>query len=293
MSRYCSKNREERETLTPNTDDGAGYLFVPAPKPIIDENVWAAPKSPKAFMTVKRSREEDNPKLNDDDLRHQIDKRVKFAIDSGCTQSIVCNKALLSDYSSCHVKMATANSGYMNCPLIGTLKIGDLVLKNCLYSPQLATNHLSVSQLCELNYKVSFDRGSCSIKRNSGLTILKGRREGGLYIYEEQKPAAFAATAPSSEKAILAHRRLGHLNYQQLKLLRHLSDGLELDNIPSDPCVPCLQAKIYRKNFSPSNHIASRPGELVHTDEFRLEFQPSMGDTSFLFRLLMITPDSP
>jgi hypothetical protein len=120
-----------------------------------------------------------------------------------------------------------------------------------------------VSQLCELIYKGS-------IKRKSGLTILQGCREGGLYIYEELKPAALAATAPSSEKAILAHRRLGHLNYQQLKLLRHLSDGLELDNIPSDPCVPCLQAKMHRKHFSPSNHIASRPDELVHTDECQI-----------------------
>jgi hypothetical protein len=33
------------------------------------------------------------------DLRNQIDKRVKFATDSGCPQSIVCNKALLLDMS--------------------------------------------------------------------------------------------------------------------------------------------------------------------------------------------------
>jgi hypothetical protein len=110
-------------------------LLTPKPIPKYDENVWAAPTSPKAFMTVKRYCEENlktPPAIND--LRHQIEKRVKFAIDSGCTQSIVSNKTLLSDYSTCHVKMSTANSGTMHCPLVGTLRIGDLILKNCLYS---------------------------------------------------------------------------------------------------------------------------------------------------------------
>jgi hypothetical protein len=147
-SSYCQfSDSNDRGTPT-HCPSAAGLLVQDAPVPKFDENVWAAPKA----LVLKRSREESIPmNLADNDLRNQINKQVEFAIDSGCTQSIVYNKALLSDYSNCHLTMSTANSGVMNCLLSGTVKIGNLKLKNCLYSPQLSTNLLSVSQLCAFN----------------------------------------------------------------------------------------------------------------------------------------------
>jgi hypothetical protein len=129
---YPDTNDHPTSTTTPTPyPPAAGLLLQTKKVPVLkfNENVWAAPKA----LMLKRSNEESIPKnLADNDLRNQIDKRLKFATYSGCTQSIVCNKTLLSDYSNCHVQMSTANSGTMNCPLIDTLKMGNLSLMNCL-----------------------------------------------------------------------------------------------------------------------------------------------------------------
>jgi hypothetical protein len=58
-----------------------------------------------------------------------------------------------------------------------------------------------------------------------------------------------------------------HLNYRQMKLLSNLSVGLELDSTLTESCIVCVQTKAHRATFSASDHIATRPGELVHTDE--------------------------
>jgi hypothetical protein len=96
--------------------------------------------------------------------------------------------------------------------------------------------------------------------------LLEDRREAGLYIYSH-KNIALLTTPSSSEKSILAHRRLGHLNYRQMKLLSNLSVGLELDSTPTESSTVCVQTKAHKATFSASDHTATRPGELVHTDE--------------------------
>jgi hypothetical protein len=77
-----------------------------------------------------------------------------------------------------------------------------------------------VSQLCAFNLLDVFDRGGCVIKRkDTNEVLLEGRREAGLYIYSH-KNITLLTTPSSSEKSILAHRRLGHLTGLSFPYLR-------------------------------------------------------------------------
>ena len=71
---------------------------------------------------------------------------------------------------------------------------------------------------------------------------------------------------------------MGHLNYQSLRLLSNLSDGLALDNTPSTLCVPCTQAKAHRSPFKASQSHAKAIGELVHTDVCYIGIPSILGD---------------
>jgi hypothetical protein len=85
-----------------------------------------------------------------------------------------------------------------------------------------------------------FDRGGCVIKRkDTNEVLLESRREAGLYIFSH-KNIAILTTPNSSEKSILAHRRLGYLNYRQMKMLSNLSVGLELVLTPTKSCIVCV-----------------------------------------------------
>jgi hypothetical protein len=64
---------------------------------------------------------------------------------------------------------------------------------------------------------------------------------------------------------------MGHLNIQSLRLLQNLSVGLELDQTPKEPCTVCIVAKSHKSNYQVSNKISSFIGELIHTDEGKME----------------------
>jgi hypothetical protein len=57
-----------------------------------------------------------------------------------------------------------------------------------------------------------------------------------------------------------------------------MSEGLTLDAIPSDEYLTCVQD---RHPFKASNHIASRIGELVHTDECEVGVPTIVGNFKY------------
>ena len=191
---------------------------------------------------------------------------LRFVLDSGCTNTIVANKAHIENYRLSSFRMQTANNGSMHCPGAGKLITDSITLETVKHCPELALNLMSISELCDLGNTVEFTATGCNVWNKDKKIVLRGIREGGLYIYEPDIASALAV-ADTTEKSQLAHRRMGHLNYRSLKLLKHLSTGLELDSVPSQVCEPCALAKSARTPFPKSNHIASRKGELIHSDE--------------------------
>ena len=109
-------------------------------------------------------------------------------------------------------------------------------------------------------------------------------REEGLYVFKlptstDQK--ALAATK-STHQSELYHRRMGHLNYQPLRLLLNLSSGIELDNKPDHHYVPCIQAKSRRSSFPASESHASHVGFLIHTGVCYIDIPTIVGVILFI-----------
>ena len=221
-------------------------------KPVIAENDLRL-----TLMTTKRQRK-----------THDM---TNYVIDSGCTESILKNKQSIQNYHPFHQTMSTADDGILVCTGRGDLTINPyLTIHNVLYCPQATMNLLSSSQICDEGFTINMDRKNLYVMKRSNI-ILRAPREGNLYQITLPDPInknlhSANSTTSSSSRTELAHRRCGHLNFQSLRLLSHLSEGLILDNDPKGNCKVCSQTKSTRQSFPPSESHASRIGELTHMD---------------------------
>ncbi len=124
-------------------------------------------------------------------------KAVVFHAYSGCTDSLISNKDVLTLYSisQSHV-VETANGGTMNVEGMGimpflTVQGQRAMLSDVLYVPTLTSNLLSISKLDEKGYASIFVNGkfhvlserfvSGFIKSNEKNVVITGSKSDGLY----------------------------------------------------------------------------------------------------------------
>jgi hypothetical protein len=72
-------------------------------------------------------------------------------------------------------------------------------------------------------------------------------------------------------------KRLGHLNYNDMKLLEQKCAGLKLVGIP-DECETCIISKSKRKTYPSSENRAKRAGEIIHFDVRVINFVSVQGN---------------
>jgi len=104
--------------------------------------------------------------IKSDENNKEDSIRKKWYIDSGCSKHMagdVSKFTTISPKKSGHVTYGDNNKG----KIIGVGKIGkssSTPIENVLLVEGLKHNLLSVSQLCDRGYKVSFDSEKCVIK---------------------------------------------------------------------------------------------------------------------------------
>jgi hypothetical protein len=302
--RLCDNHEVQRETKTPSSDDFKEKLVGLAS----DADLWVNEPTAGSSQPSKRKLDANEtelkrPRLND--LRQLIDnkspidhymcsyilmvnqnKRQKrdtsLVIDSGCARSIVINESMLQEYKSIQTSMNTANDSPLICTGIGKLPTPNFTLEDVLYSPDLTFNLLSVSQLADMDLSIQFNKYSCRIHKNGqpNHILMEARREGNLYIHRPSN-RELALISTTTSKTTLAHRRMGHLNMQSLRLLQTLSTGLELDQTPKDPCTVCIVAKSHKSHYQSSQKQSSFIGELIHTDEGEMEVRSINGEYKY------------
>lgn len=202
--------------------------------------------------------------------RKRSQNDLRFVLDSGCTQTLLRNKEELQNYTNVNFEMQTASADVLQCPGKGDLQVNsNMKIGNAVYSPDAAMNLLSVSQICDMGNRVTFDKEHATVFDKCGQVILRALRRGGLYVTKpinERPRNQVLVTKNSSARTTLYHRRMGHLNIQSLRLLSHIADGIVLDSNPNNLCTPCVQAKTHRVSFPSSHSHAKRVGDLIHTD---------------------------
>jgi hypothetical protein len=140
-------------------------------------------------------------------------------------------------------------------------------LRNVLYAPNMGCTLISISQIDQAGYSVSFQDGKCIVRNPKNKIVAQIPRSKGLYRVEQEPIYALSAETLSLDEL---HRRHGHVAHSTLKKMveEGIITGIKLKNEPATPCKPCLLAKAKKKPIpnSRSGKHATKLGELVYSD---------------------------
>jgi transposase InsO family protein len=151
-----------------------------------------------------------------------------------------------------------------------TTKHGSKVIHDTLYVPELDENLLSIGQLLEHGYSLNFENRECRIfdskRRSVAVVKMTSNRSFPLSFNYEKNVSMMAREENDS---CLWHRRLGHLNYESLKLLyqKKMVYGLPRIEEKAGVCEGCVLGKHHRQPFPKEGAWRAKQAlELVHTD---------------------------
>ncbi|KAD6454100.1 hypothetical protein E3N88_08806 [Mikania micrantha] len=155
----------------------------------------------------------------------------------------------------------------------------------------LEYNLLSVGQLMNKGYTITFDNGVCSItNKGIGATLMSIKAaKNNMFIMDPTKeenqpqPAQINQDSDSS----LWHLRYGHFHFQGIKTL---SDKRLVYGLPSisssDPYEGCILGKSNQMPYSSHSWKATKPLELLHVDVCGPMQVASMGGSHYYFLLI-------
>ena len=211
-------------------------------------------------------------------------------VDSSCTKHMTPNR---DDFIEYHELNTTHDVFVANDVIISTIdkrivrlksmlsdeKITTVELKEVLHVPQLSSELLFTSQIIMQKDKVVFDDKKCFIRQKAfNLLILhafKCRNQYPLNLMRTKDHIAERSAAfytKYNEIAVqLWHRRLRHLNRQNLIRLQNMSTDMKLKNvfrqkITRSLCESCKRDKMKAKSSRRSQDSMFEKNECIDTD---------------------------
>jgi len=145
---------------------------------------------------------------------------------------------------------------------IGTVGNSSLSINNVWFVDGLKHNLFSISQFCDNGFVVNFDKGSCTVIRESDKSIVfKGKRVGNVYKINLSDLAdqEVKCLLTLSEEKWVWHKRLGHANWRLISKLSKLDlvRGLPKLHYHSDAlCGSCQKGKSVKTSFKPKHVIS-------------------------------------
>ncbi|CAJ2666383.1 unnamed protein product [Trifolium pratense] len=205
-----------------------------------------------------------------------------WLIDSGCTNHMTYDRTLFKDLKPTQIsKVRIGNGGYISAKGKGTVVIstssGIKTISDVLYVPDIDQNLLSVGQLIEKGFKVSFENQLCLIFDTTGREILRVKMRGKSFSFdpiEEEQSAYFTEVSPTE----LWHKRLGHCHIQRMMNMKNndMTRGLPVLSNHLPNCNACQFGKQIRKPFPKTVWRASQKLQLIHTDVAGPQRTPSL-----------------
>ena len=127
-------------------------------------------------------------------------------------------------------------------------------LKNVLYSPNMAFTLISVSCVDRAGYSLFIKGGYCTLRDQNSKIIGRIPEVRGLYRITDtiSQPPHFANAAVRQISINELHRRMGHVNHEDLRRMieKGMVTGIDLDlSSTPDFCDVCIKAKATRKPF--------------------------------------------
>ncbi|XP_057975241.1 uncharacterized protein LOC131162650, partial [Malania oleifera] len=216
----------------------------------------------------------------------------RWYLDSGCSRHMTGDKGKFTS-------IVPKDGGYVTFGdnakgrIVGVGKVGkdsSPTIDNVLLVDGLKHNLLSISQLCDIGYKVSFENDKCIVENKTDHKVLfTAERHENVYTTSLDNLASQQVTCFSAinEASWLWHRRLGHASMDLLsKLVRkELVKGLPKMSFVKDKICDAFQmGKQTKSSFKKKKFISTtRPLELLHLDLFGPNCVQSLGGKSYAF----------
>jgi len=146
----------------------------------------------------------------------------------------------------------------------------DVIIKDVLLVDGLKHSLLSLSQLCDKGYKITFEPNLCLITNSkSNESVLVGKRVNNVYMLNVSCiTSSMNCLLTRNDESWLWHRRLGHIHMPHLNRLgsKELVIGLPKLKFERDKlCEACQMGKQTKSSFKPLNVVStSRPLEFLH-----------------------------
>lgn len=103
-------------------------------------------------------------------------------------------------------------------------------IKDVLYVPDLNARLLSVHKIVSQGNVVTFDKDGCEIYSNKNELVAFCKPDNGVYYKLIAKKKVCMLANSASASAMICYKRLGHLNFNYLKLLRDRHVGVKFSD---------------------------------------------------------------
>ncbi|KAK8919170.1 hypothetical protein KSP39_PZI022019 [Platanthera zijinensis] len=174
----------------------------------------------------------------------------------------------------------------------GNISSNQITITQVAYVKGLKHNLISISQLSDLGYDISFVKDGCHIKRSSDQkVILTGYRKRNVYCLDfvcENKVSPICLVADdNASHCVKWHKRLAHLNYKTINQLfskELVRNGPQVKCIKEGICSACQKGKQTESSFhSLESKDSVRCLYLLHMDLFGPMPVHSLGRKVFTF----------
>ena len=203
-------------------------------------------------------------KSSTSDLKENV-----WVVDSGASCHMSAHKERMFNYVEEKTKsVKLADGGVLETKGIGdmyiTIKNKRVPIKNVMHIPNLSCNLLSVPQIVNKGFKVTFANSKCYIYYDKMLFATASKQDG-LYIVDESEQK-LSCNLVFEEK--LWHKRLCHLNFKDMKIIKNRNVGVNFKENEIKPCESCIQGKQSRLSWHKisNRHKSTKVLEMIHSD---------------------------
>lgn len=201
--------------------------------------------------------------------------KEEFYLDSGASRHMCTEESRLFNKTTSNIAQVTvANHQKLKVKCLGDMDIvcsvngvdNKITVHDMLCVPSLTTNLLSVSELISKGNRVSFEKDGCSVYTRNNKLVATASLVSGVYKLNIKTEKCMLMSCDNTE---LWHRRLAHINSQDLNKMRHCVDGLELKGVASidkSNCVVCCEGKQARLPFPNTGTRSNQLLEVIHGD---------------------------
>ncbi|GKB11455.1 ribonuclease H-like domain-containing protein [Tanacetum coccineum] len=226
-------------------------------------------------------------------------------IDSGCSRHMTGDITNLLDFMEFDGGYVTFRGGAHGDKISGkgTLKTDSLDFEDVYFVNELKFDLFSVSQMCDKKNYVLFTDTECLVLSpnfklpDESQILLKIPRNDNMYSFDmnniiPKESLTYLVAKATSDKSMLWHRRLGHINFKNINKL--VKDNL-VRELPTkcfendQTCVSCLKGKQHKASCkSKVLNPITKPLFMLHMDLFSLTFVSSLMHKKYC---LVVTDD--